>query len=140
MSPLANSYLTPAQSHQMEPFYPLRVYVCSGCLLVQTEEFESPDSIFGDYAYFASYSDTWLQHAKTYADMAIQRFRLNRNSLVVEIASNDGYLLQLLSRPGNTCSRRRAGSQRRGRSPEERHSDDGKILQEDTARDLVAKA
>src|SRR4029077_16323532 len=85
MSPLANSYLTFAQLHQMEPFYPLRIYVCSGCLLVQAEESESPDSIFGDYAYFASYSDTWLQHAKTYADMAIQRFRLNRNSLVIEI-------------------------------------------------------
>ena len=82
MSPLANSYLTSAQLHQMEPFYPLRIYVCSDCLLVQAEEFESPDSIFGDYAYFASYSDTWLRHAKTYADMAIQRFRLNRNSLV----------------------------------------------------------
>jgi SAM-dependent methyltransferase len=94
MSPLANSYLTPAQLHQMEPFYPLRVYICAGCLLVQAEEFESPESIFGDYAYFASYSDTWLQHAKTYADMAVERFGLDRQSLVVEVASNDGYLLQ----------------------------------------------
>ena len=58
MSPLANSYLTSAQLHQMEPFYPLRIYVCRGCLLVQAEEFESSDSIFGDYAYFASYSDS----------------------------------------------------------------------------------
>src|SRR5437870_1044675 len=94
MSPLANSYLTPAQLHQMEPFYPLRVYVCGSCLLVQAEEFESPESIFGDYAYFASYSDTWLQHTKTYADMAVQRFGLGKQSLVIEIASNDGYLLQ----------------------------------------------
>ena len=100
MSPLANSYLTSAQLHQMEPFYPLRIYICRGCLLVQAEEFESPDSIFGDYAYFASYSDSWLQHAKTYADMAIQRFRLDRNSLVIEVASNDGYLLQYFAARG----------------------------------------
>jgi SAM-dependent methyltransferase len=94
MSPLANSYLTADQLHKMEPFYPLRVYICAVCLLVQAEEFESPQSIFGDYAYFASYSDTWLQHAKTYADMAVQRFGLSKQSLVIEIASNDGYLLQ----------------------------------------------
>jgi len=78
----------------MERFYPLRVFVCDSCLLVQAEEVESPESIFSDYAYFSSYSDSWVQHAKTYAEMAIQRFRLDRNSLVVEIASNDGYLLQ----------------------------------------------
>jgi SAM-dependent methyltransferase len=78
----------------MERFYTLRVFVCDSCLLVQAEEVESPESIFSDYAYFSSYSDSWVQHAKTYAEMAIQRFRLDRNSLVVEIASNDGYLLQ----------------------------------------------
>jgi 2-polyprenyl-3-methyl-5-hydroxy-6-metoxy-1,4-benzoquinol methylase len=94
MSPLANSYLTAAQLHQMEPFYPLRVYICANCLLVQAEEFETPESIFNDYAYFASYSDTWLQHAKAYTDAAVQRFELGKHSLVVEIASNDGYLLQ----------------------------------------------
>src|SRR5262245_13044309 len=93
-SPLANSYLTSAQLNQMERFYPLRVFVCTRCLLVQAEQFESPESIFSDYAYFASYSDSWLQHAKTYVDMAVQRFGLNKHSLVVEIASNDGYLLQ----------------------------------------------
>jgi 2-polyprenyl-3-methyl-5-hydroxy-6-metoxy-1,4-benzoquinol methylase len=94
MSPLANSYLTAAQLHQMEPFYPLRVYICTNCLLVQAEEFESPESIFTDYAYFASYSESWLQHAKAYAHMATERFGLNGQSLVMEIASNDGYLLQ----------------------------------------------
>ena len=94
MSPLANSYLAPAQLHKMEPFYPLRVFICAGCLLVQAEEFESAEAIFGDYAYFSSYSDSWLQHAKTYVDMAAARFGLNRQSLVVELASNDGYLLQ----------------------------------------------
>jgi 2-polyprenyl-3-methyl-5-hydroxy-6-metoxy-1,4-benzoquinol methylase len=94
MSPLANSYLKPEQLTQMEPFYPLRVYVCGRCFLVQLEQFSSPDKIFGDYAYFSSYSDSWLQHAKTYADMAVSRFKLEGRSRVVEIASNDGYLLQ----------------------------------------------
>ena len=139
MSPLANSYLTSAQLHQMEPFYPLRIYVCSDCLLVQAEEFESPDSIFGDYAYFASYSDTWLRHAKTYADMAIQRFRLNRNSLVVEIASNDGYLLQYFGALGIPVL---------GLEPAANVADAAltkgiptmvRFFGEDTARDLVAQ-
>jgi SAM-dependent methyltransferase len=94
MSPLANSYLSAEKLHRMEPFFPLRVYVCGGCLLVQTEDFESPEVIFHNYAYFASYSDTWLQHAKTYAEMAINRFSLDKTSRVIELASNDGYLLQ----------------------------------------------
>ena len=93
-SPLANSYLTPAQLHQAEPFYPLRVYVCASCLLVQAEAFETPEAIFSDYAYFASYSDSWLQHAREFAEMAVPRFGLGRQSLVLELASNDGYLLQ----------------------------------------------
>ena len=94
MSPLANSYLKPTQLNQMERFYPLRVHVCARCFLVQLEEFESPEDIFGDYAYFSSYSDSWLQHAKAYTDLVVERFGLNRQSQVVEIASNDGYLLQ----------------------------------------------
>jgi SAM-dependent methyltransferase len=94
MSPLANTYLTPAQLNQMEPFYPLHVYVCGRCFLVQLEEFASPEHIFRDYAYFASYSDTWLRHARQYVEMAIERFGLGAHSQVVEIASNDGYLLQ----------------------------------------------
>jgi SAM-dependent methyltransferase len=92
MSPLANSYLKPSQLSNMEPFYPLHVYVCVTCLLVQLEEFARPDHIFSDYAYFSSYS--MLRHAKNYVEMAVSRFNLNRKSLVVEIASNDGYLLQ----------------------------------------------
>ena len=79
---------------QMEPFYPLHAYVCAGCFLVQIDEVVSPADLFTDYAYFSSYSDTWLQHAKAYADMAIERFGLNDQSHVIEIASNDGYLLQ----------------------------------------------
>ena len=94
MSPLANAYMTPAQLNQMEPFYPLHVYVCERCFLVQLEEFASPTHIFSDYAYFASYSDTWLRHAELYVEMAIERFGLDARSQVVEIASNDGYLLQ----------------------------------------------
>lgn len=94
VSPLANCFLKPAQLHQMEPFYPLHVYVCEHCFLVQLEEFASPDHIFSDYAYFSSYSETWLQHAKAYTDMAVTRFALHGHSQVVEIASNDGYLLQ----------------------------------------------
>lgn len=93
-SPLANSYLLPAQLRRMEPFYPLHLYVCRECFLVQVEEVESPANIFTDYAYFSSFSNTWLDHSRAYANMAIERFSLGVDSRVVEIASNDGYLLQ----------------------------------------------
>jgi C-methyltransferase-like protein/putative zinc binding protein/methyltransferase family protein len=94
MSPLCESYLDANQLDQMEPFYPLHVYVCAECFLVQLEEYVSPETIFREYAYFSSYSDTWLDHAHAYTEQVIERFRLNRDSWVVEIASNDGYLLQ----------------------------------------------
>jgi SAM-dependent methyltransferase len=94
MSPLANSYLAPDQVNAMEPFYPLRALVCSSCLLVQLEEFETPDHIFSDYAYFSSYSTTWLAHCERYTEQMVERFELGSESQVVEIASNDGYLLQ----------------------------------------------
>jgi len=94
MSPLANSYIKPDHLNRMEPFYPLRVYVCEKCLLVQLQQFSTPSDIFSDYAYFSSFSDSWLAHAKTYVDMIVGRFSLNRSSKVVEIASNDGYLLK----------------------------------------------
>jgi len=94
MSPLSNSYLELKQLNQVENFYPLCTYICDRCLLVQLEEFESPDHIFSDYAYFSSYSDTWLNHAKQYTSLIIDRFGFNKSSQVVEIASNDGYLLQ----------------------------------------------
>lgn len=94
-SPLANSYLNKEQLHKMEPFYPLNVYVCEKCYLVQLEEFESAKNIFSsDYAYFSSYSKSWLQHCKDYTEMMINRFGFSKNSFVIEIASNDGYLLQ----------------------------------------------
>jgi SAM-dependent methyltransferase len=94
MSPLCESYINAEQLNHMEPFYPLHVYVCDQCYLVQLLEYVSPENIFSDYAYFSSYSDSWLQHAKTYTEMAIERFQLDRKSQVMEIASNDGYLLQ----------------------------------------------
>jgi 2-polyprenyl-3-methyl-5-hydroxy-6-metoxy-1,4-benzoquinol methylase len=94
MSPLANSYLMPEQLNQMERFYPLHAYVCHKCFLVQLQEFETPEGIFSDYAYFSSYSDTFLEHAKSYVEMAIECFQLTSKSQVIEIASNDGYLLQ----------------------------------------------
>ena len=78
----------------MERFYPLHVYVCEKCFLVQLQEYVAPEEIFTEYAYFSSYSETWLQHAKTYTDMAVERFKFDGQSYVIEIASNDGYLLQ----------------------------------------------
>jgi SAM-dependent methyltransferase len=94
MSPLANSYLSPERVNGMEPFYPLRALVCSKCFLVQLEEFETPEQIFSDYAYFSSYSSSWLDHCRRYAEQMTVRLGLNHESHVVEIASNDGYLLQ----------------------------------------------
>jgi 2-polyprenyl-3-methyl-5-hydroxy-6-metoxy-1,4-benzoquinol methylase len=78
----------------MEPFYPLHVYVCRRCFLVQLEQYVSAEHIFTEYAYFSSYSEHWLKHAEAYVDMATRRFHLGENSNVVEVASNDGYLLQ----------------------------------------------
>jgi len=94
MSPLCESYLTAEQLNQGEMFYPLHVYVCGSCFLVQLQEYVRPEGIFTDYAYFSSYSDSWLQHAKTYTDMIAARLNLGVHSQVVELASNDGYLLQ----------------------------------------------
>jgi 2-polyprenyl-3-methyl-5-hydroxy-6-metoxy-1,4-benzoquinol methylase len=94
MSPLCQTHIAPNQLHLMEPFYPLHAYVCEKCFLVQLQEFVSPQEIFTDYAYFSSYSDSWVAHAKRYTETVTQRFRLGAHSLVMEIASNDGYLLQ----------------------------------------------
>jgi len=94
MSPLCESYVSPEQLNAMEPFYPLHVYVCENCFLVQLDEYVSPENIFTEYAYFSSYSDTWLDHAKTYVAMISERLGLNPESRVMEVASNDGYLLQ----------------------------------------------
>ena len=94
MSPLCESYLTADQLNRMEPFYPLHVKVCEDCFLVQLEEYVSPEHIFTEYAYFSSYSDSWLKHASNYVDMIAKRLNRGAQSLAVELASNDGYLLQ----------------------------------------------
>ena len=94
MSPLCESYLSDDQIDQMEPFYPLHVYVCEKCYLAQLEEYVSPEHIFTEYAYFSGFADTWLQHAQNYTRLMTERFKLSNESLVVEIGSNDGYLLQ----------------------------------------------
>ena len=94
MSPLCESYLAPAELNRGETFYPLHTYVCGKCFLVQLEEYESAEAIFSDYAYFSSFSDSWLRHADNYCGKMKDRFGLNEKSFVVEVASNDGYLLQ----------------------------------------------
>jgi SAM-dependent methyltransferase len=98
--PLANAFLSAADLKHPEPFYPLRLFVCAECFLVQVEETVSPERLFSDYAYFSSYSDSWLRHAEAYADMVVERFGLNTRSRVVEVASNDGYLLQFFAKRG----------------------------------------
>ena len=94
MSPLSNAFVRPEHLDQSERFYPLTVYVCATCLLVQLPAFETPENIFSDYAYFSSYSDSWLAHARAYCRSMMDRFALDATSQVVELASNDGYLLQ----------------------------------------------
>jgi SAM-dependent methyltransferase len=100
MSPLANSYVAPEREDAMEPFYPLRALVCTKCWLVQLQMYQTGEDIFSDYAYFSSYSDSWLAHAKAYTDKMRTRFRLDASSQVIEIASNDGYLLQYFKEAG----------------------------------------
>jgi SAM-dependent methyltransferase len=99
-SPLANSYLEPEALAAPEAFFPLCVYVCTGCWLAQLPECATPESIFSDYSYFSSYSDTWLAHARDYVAMATERFALGAGSQVVEVASNDGYLLRWFAARG----------------------------------------
>jgi len=94
MSPLCETYPSASDLNRGETYYPLHVYVCEECFLVQLEQYESPENIFSDYAYFSSYSDSWLKHCESYCDKMTKRFSLGSRSFVVEVASNDGYLLQ----------------------------------------------
>lgn len=89
---MSNAYVAEDELLKGESFYPLHTYVCARCFLVQLEEFESPEQIFSDYAYFSSYSESWLSHAKHYADYMVDRFGFSSQHQIVEIASNDGYL------------------------------------------------
>jgi SAM-dependent methyltransferase len=100
MHPLCESFLREDQLNDMEPHYPLHVRVCSNCFLAQIGEYVEPAEIFDDYAYFSSYSDSWLKHASDYVDMMVERFSLGTESHVLEIASNDGYLLQYFQKYG----------------------------------------
>lgn len=100
MMPLAQNFLRADQLDDMEPFYPLHAYICEQCLLVQLKEYVSPREIFTEYAYFSSYSDSWLKHAQQYCEQMTARWGLNSESQVVEIASNDGYLLQYFLQAG----------------------------------------
>lgn len=94
MSPLCESYVPPERLNAMEAFYPLHAYICSDCLLVQLDKYVTASDIFSEYAYFSSYSDSWVEHARTYVEQMIERFAVGSSTRVVEIASNDGYLLQ----------------------------------------------
>jgi hypothetical protein len=94
MSPLCESFLDADQIRKMEPFYPLHVFACEHCFLVQLEAFVPPEDIFTEYAYFSAYSTAWVEHAREYVEAMRERLRLGPDDLVVELASNDGYLLQ----------------------------------------------
>jgi SAM-dependent methyltransferase len=100
MSPLCETYPSAADLNRGEIYYPLHVHVCDECFLVQLEEYESRENIFSEYAYFSSYSDSWLKHSEYYCNKMIERLGLNGQSFVVEVASNDGYLLQYFVRQG----------------------------------------
>lgn len=100
MSPLCETYPSAAELSRGEMYYPLHVFVCESCFLVQLEVFESPEKIFGDYPYFSSYSDSWLKHCESYTSKVIERFGFGVQSFVVEVASNDGYLLQYFVKKG----------------------------------------
>jgi hypothetical protein len=100
-SPASNSFLKSEQLNEPETFFPLKVYTCHKCFLVQIDEYKKSDAIFdGDYAYFSSYSKSWLAHSKSYTDLMVERFKFGKDSLVTEIASNDGYLLQYFNEKG----------------------------------------
>lgn len=99
-SPLSNAFIKPADAHRGEIFYPLHALVCENCFLVQLEQFESPEHIFQDYVYFSSYSDSWLAHCERYAQSMSATLGLGPQSLVIEVASNDGYLLQYFRNAG----------------------------------------
>lgn len=103
-SPLSNSFLTTEELNNPETYYPLKIFVCDRCFLVQIDEYKKSDEIFSDkYAYFSSFSVSWLEHARKYVEMIIKRLNLNKDSFVIEIASNDGYLLQFLKERDIAC-------------------------------------
>jgi SAM-dependent methyltransferase len=100
MSPLCESYVSKENLNRMEPFYPLHVYVCDRCFLVQIDDYVSPEEIFNEYAYFSSFTDAWVEHMRRYTEMITDRLGLGKDSLVIEVGSNDGYLLQHFVKKG----------------------------------------
>jgi hypothetical protein len=103
-APPSNAYLSPEDLHKPELYFPLKLFVCSHCWLVQTEDYAQADVLFSpDYAYYSSFSRSWLEHVKKYVEMMISRFRLDKNHQVIEIASNDGYLLQYFNEKAIPC-------------------------------------
>ncbi len=103
MTPLCQNRIRQEDLNRYEPFYPLHAFVCRDCYLVQLGEYVAPDEIFEDYGYFSSFSDSWLKHARDYSEKMIERFGFDRESFVVELASNDGYLLQNFVERGISC-------------------------------------
>jgi SAM-dependent methyltransferase len=99
-SPLSNAFVKPSEAHRAEAFYPLHAFVCEQCFLVQLEQFETPEQVFKDYVYFSSYSESWLEHCRRYAQTMQAALGLGPKSLVIEVASNDGYLLQYFKQGG----------------------------------------
>jgi SAM-dependent methyltransferase len=103
-APLSNAFLTREQCQRPEAYFPLKLFTCTGCWLVQIDQHESPEAIFSpDYVYFSSYSKSWLDHAKSFVDLAVERLALGSRSTVVEVASNDGYLLQYVKARDIRC-------------------------------------
>ena len=103
-SPPSNSFLSFEELNKPEVYYPLKLFVCEECFLVQVDEYKKSDEIFSDqYIYFSSYSRSWLEHAKAYVEMITKRLELTSNSFVTEVASNDGYLLQYFKEKGIPC-------------------------------------
>ena len=103
-SPPSNAFLTPSQLHAPETWYPLRLLVCTACWLVQTEDYAGREAIFtDDYVYFSSISTSWVAHARRYVDAVVERFGLGPGACVVEVAANDGYLLQFVQQRGIPC-------------------------------------
>lgn len=139
MSPLANSYVKFKNSRNAEKSYPLKVWVCGECLLAQLESFESPDAIFSDYLYFSSFSTSWVEHARRYCEMMTERFGLDSGSQVIEIASNDGYLLQHFKAKGiPVLGVEPAANVAKVAWEEKRIPSVAKFFGVDTARELVA--
>lgn len=139
MSPLANAFVARDDASEPETFFPLQVYVCDACKLVQARDVETPGAIFSDYAYFSGFSQSWLAHSERYAAAMIERFGLSEASKVVEVASNDGYLLQYFQRAGlpvlgvEPAANVAAVAQRRGIPTQVR------FFGRKTARDLVTQ-